>query len=347
MGETATANTLFTQSSVSGEEEVIVPDDLNPDQVGDFVAPLSEQQVRALLINNLEQEALIKASRNSEKPISVLTLLSSAGDPDSQLGQGIRNTIAATQTIGLEVTRILNIFTPGAGVTGFIALIGYLFFGILVGFGAEWYFLKRQRRQNENVLNEASAPTGSPLSTLMINLCGLLIFSIVSYLVIVVLAPDNELQTDVVMRFYGAVLFYRLMTILFKLAVFPATQGFGLIDSRIDRVVLYRCMAAFAFSYIFGTEFVLMLMEHGLPIEHTVLGFMFLFGAIVNPIVYWFVWTQREDIDRIMFGSMNENELRATTLSLRIKSHYLAVSCHFCGVSGLSKLAITGVNRKY
>ena len=65
-------------------------------------------------------------------------------------------------------------------------------------------------------------------------------------------------------------------------------------------------MAGFIFFYAFGTGVINLFVEHGLPTEHTVLAYMFLFGLIVNPIIFWFIWTQRYDVDRILFGTKNE-----------------------------------------
>ena len=88
--------------------------------------------------------------------------------------------------------------------------------------------------------------------------------------------------------------------------LFPAPQGFELIDDRVSYRALYRCLVAFTFAYVFGTELGFVFVEQGIPGEHLTIYFFFLFGLIINPIAFWFVWSQRYDIDRVMFGSKEE-----------------------------------------
>lgn len=305
------ANVLLTPQSAPVAERIVVPEDLSPEQVGEFIAPLSEQQVRNLLIKNIQRQAILASERNDNEPMSVLALLKSAGDPESELGRGIKATIGATQTFSQEANRVFNRLTSGQGFIGFLGLLGLLILSTAVAAGAERLILYRLDRSSTNSKTSAT-PTIEDRSIclqLLFDFLGLIIFAIAGFVTISLVTPEIEIQVDFVKALFGAILIYRLFTTLFKLALYPAPYGFTLIDDRINRVVLYYCMAGFTFAYAFGTELVLFFAELGLPIEHTVLAFMFLFGLIVNPIVFWFVWTQREDIDRIMFGRKDESNM--------------------------------------
>ncbi len=305
------ANILLTPQATPVAGKVTIPEDLSPEQVGEFIAPLNEQQVRSLLIENVQQRAILYQENNSSQPMTVFALLKSAGDPESELGRGIKATIRATQTFSQEAHKVIDQLTPGRGFIGFLTLLGLLLLSIVVAAAIERFALYRLNYSATPIATSTmpAIDSRSISSQLMVNFLGLIIFAIAGFIVIKLTTPEIEIQADFVNRLFGAILVYRLFTTLFKLALYPAPQGFALIDDRINRVVLYRCMAGFTFAYTFGTELVFFFAEQGLPFEHKVLAFMFLFGLIVNPIVFWFVWTQREDVDRIMFGSKEQSRM--------------------------------------
>ncbi|EPJ44748.1 MAG: hypothetical protein OFPI_39110 [Osedax symbiont Rs2] len=90
--------------------------------------------------------------------------------------------------------------------------------------------------------------------------------------------------------------------------IYPAPKGLGLISDTINNQAVYRCMAAFAFAYIVGTEALFMFYSNGLSDEHFLLAMSVLFNFIINPIVFWFVWSQRYDIDRVLFDSTESTD---------------------------------------
>jgi len=47
-----------SDEEVSEAIQITIPEDLSPEEIGDFVAPLDETQVRSMLIDNLRSDAL-------------------------------------------------------------------------------------------------------------------------------------------------------------------------------------------------------------------------------------------------------------------------------------------------
>ena len=62
----------------------------------------------------------------------------------------------------------------------------------------------------------------------------------------------------------------------------------------------------FTIVYICGNGIIALLGANGLSYEHMVLSSIILAALLLNPIVLWFVWTERYEIDRSLFGEVNE-----------------------------------------
>jgi small-conductance mechanosensitive channel len=301
------------QKSVA--EPVTVPNDIKPSQIGDFIAPLSEQQVRELLITKLQAQAAINEREQTRQSLSVIELLQGANDPSTPLGHGIHSAIDATSSFWLEVGKVLDQLAAGQGFGGFLKMIGMLVIVLVTGRAFEWVCLRQLRLSTRNaglvsdVTEEGAAAkvkAGSPFTTFLINLGGLVLFAIAGYIMAGLVTADKSVSAIFVNRLFASILIFRFFCTVFKLLLYPAPHGLSLIDGRISHVILFRCMAGFTFSYTFGTTLINLFVKHGLPTEHTVLAVIFLFGLIVNPIVFWFIWTQRYDVDRILFGTKNQ-----------------------------------------
>ncbi|MFT7674091.1 MAG: small-conductance mechanosensitive channel [Gammaproteobacteria bacterium] len=305
-------NAVFLPSSADAvEKEISVPTDITPDQVGNFVAPLNEQQVRELLIANLEATAKLNADRQLTQSLSVIDLLKGAGNPDTVLGRGVHATIEATGSLWHEIGKIFEKMSDGQGFAGFLKLMGLLAVVVVAAGAIEWLCLEQWRRSAQKGSNAAGktdskVKSGSPFLIFSINLFSLFLFMIAGYVVADLLTLDDSILAVFVSELFGSILVFRFFCFVFKLLLFPSPRGLSLIDVRISYLILYRCMAVFTFCYAFGTKLVILLVQHGLPTEHMVLLILILFGVIINPIVFWFAWTQRYDVDRILFGSARE-----------------------------------------
>jgi small-conductance mechanosensitive channel len=303
---------VFLPATPSSDEPAVsIPNDIQPGQVGEFVAPLSEQQVRQLLITEIQGQAEINHESRSKHSLSAIELIKGAGDPNSPLGQGIRSALVTADSFWIEIGNLFEKITPGQSFAGFMTLTGVLLLTIVIARIFEWVCLRGLRRwiqNNKAIADQADteAESGSAWWGFTVNLVGLFIFMLAGYISAHLLTDSGSVLAVLVSRLFGAILVTRFFCFVFKLFLFPAPQGFELIDDRVSYRALYRCAVAFTFAYLFGTELGIVFVEQGVPGEQLTIYFLFLFGVIVNPIVYWFVWTQRYDIDRVMFGSKEE-----------------------------------------
>jgi small-conductance mechanosensitive channel len=302
-----------------------LPSDLLPNQVGNFVAPLNEKQVRHLLIDSLNQQAEINASNNSNESLSIITLLKGVSDVESPLGKGIHSILQSTDTFWLQFNKAFSELVPGGGIEGLIKVIFFLILIISISIAIEYACIYRWQRSAKQAFelrrdNSNGKYTGYPVINFFILLFGLFIFTVISHILIKLLAQDtsavdashylNISHTDkhlLVSTIIEAIIAVRFIALLFILLVAKKPKGYALIDGRVNSKVLFFCMVGFTFSYKVGMQVLILFSMHGLPTEHFLLAVMFLFGVIINPIIYWFVWTQRYAVDRILFGSSEKN----------------------------------------
>ncbi|MEH6443501.1 MAG: mechanosensitive ion channel domain-containing protein [Oceanospirillaceae bacterium] len=315
------ANPLLISSNNTVTEQQL-PTDLLPQQVGDFVAPLNEGQVRTLLITSLHQQAEINAQADMVDSMSIVALLKGVSDPKSPLGKGIYSLIQATDTFWAAFNKAFSELVPGGGVSGFSKLM--LFLALVIGLSSalEYLCTFRWKRSRQNAFELQNFKSNNPssgyaLSHFFVSLFGLIIFAIISHILIKVFAQNavsddaaNSLfrisrddQHLLVTTIIEALVVVRFFTLLFRLLIAPKPKGYALIDGRINNRVLFICMVAFTFSYKIGTQVIVLFADNGLQTEYMLLSFLFLFGVIINPIIYWFVWTQRYAVDCILFGS--------------------------------------------
>ena len=315
------ANPLLVNGETSADV-VTFPEQILPEQVGDFLAPLDERQVRSLLLNQIQQQAAINLITDQRQSLSVIALLKGAKDPSSPLGRGIRSTLAVTDTFWLQVNFVFKTFVPEGGITGVMQLLAQLLAMLLSARAIEWLLIYRwQRNVDANrALQIASHPeqrNSYAFYNFFINFIGLMIFAAAGFILgdmittLVTISPSATEDLSavgnspalLVESIFSVVLLYRLITLLTKLVINPAPKGLGLIDDTINLKALYRCIAAFTFTYLIGTEIIFLFFANGLSSEHMLLAISVLFGFIINPIIFWFVWSQRYNIDRVMFSN--------------------------------------------
>jgi|GEM_PF-367937 len=308
----------FFDSTDNQERQVSIPEHILPEQIGDFLAPLDERQVRSLLLEQIHQQAASNLSNDLQQPQSVFSVLKGAKDPSSPLGRGIRSTFAATDTFWLQVNFVFKTFIPHGGITGLLQLLGHLTLTVLLARGLEWLLIHRWQRcvDSNRARQSTDNPTvrnSYPFYNFFINFVGLMIFTgggyVAGELLTGLIFSASELSTAansyafLFESLFSTIMLYRLTTLLFKLIIYPAPKGLGLISDTINNQAVYRCMAAFGFAYIVGTEALFLLYSNGLSDEHFLLAMSVLFSFIINPIIFWFVWSQRYDIDRVLFDS--------------------------------------------
>ncbi|MFK8083126.1 MAG: hypothetical protein AB8B97_22830 [Granulosicoccus sp.] len=104
-------------------------------EVGEFIAPLGEEQVRTLLIDSLCADALDDQVVDGQTQRSMLDLPKEIGNPDSQLGGAIVELKNSTNTYVSSVGSIVKKITDGKGYQGILEILMLL---VMLIVGA-WY----------------------------------------------------------------------------------------------------------------------------------------------------------------------------------------------------------------
>ena len=307
----ALAAVLLPQAFANTENAVSVPQDLSAEQVGDFVAPLDEQQVRQLLIENLEDQTVQSQSDTMIENISIIDMLKGIGNPYTPLGSAVTACINSMDSYIGSVSEVVNKLTAGNGWTGLFYLLVILGIVTALAFAIEYLCLKRIRgSQLFTATNDNSAfknKIGYPLFVFLINLLGLVIFTVCGYIIAAFFKSEGSQEYQFLMKMFDWIILIRFFSMLYRLMFRSRPLGLGLINSTINVSILYRCMMLFTISYIIGIGVVELFSANGFSNEHTVLTLILLAALVWNPIVLWFVWTQRYDIDRSLFGNVDEN----------------------------------------
>ncbi len=315
------ANPLLLSSKERPQEQLITQD-LLPNEVGNFVAPLNEDQVRSLLIDALQQKAEINASQGFEESMSMITLLKGITDASTPLGKGVSELISATDDFWHVFNITFSKLVPGGGVSGLIQLMLFLTLVIGLSVAVELIVVHRwkksvHRAYLKRIEQSTHNDSGYPLINFIINFTGLILFAITSHLVIKIftkagideesanglLAISEDAKNLLIISIIEAIVVARFFALLFVFIIAPKPKGLALIDGRINIKVLFICMLSYTFAYKVGIQVLTVFLANGLPQAYFLLSLLFLFGVIINPIIFWFVWSQRYAVDCILFGS--------------------------------------------
>ena len=299
-----------TSTAADSSAELVIPDDLLQDQVGEFVAPLNEQQVRQLLINTLEDEAAQNQPDSMIENISVIEMLKGISNPYTPLGKAVTACINSMDTYVVRVSEIVNKLSGGNGWSGFIYLLAILALVAALAYAIEYLCLLRIRRSQLFAGNRDETrlinKIGYPFLVFLINFLGLVIFTIGGYIIAAFFKQEDSPEYQLMMQVFDWIIVIRFFAMLYGLLFKSRPAGLGLINSTINVSKLHQCMMLFTIVFICGNGAVELLATNGLSHEHTVLSTIVLAGLLLNPIVLWFVWTQRYDIDRSLFGNAEE-----------------------------------------
>ena len=287
-----------------------IPDDLAAGQVGDFVAPLDEQQVRQLLINKLEDEVAQNQAQLQIDDISIIEMLKGIGNPYTPLGRAVAACLSSMDSYFVRVSEIVNQLTAGKGWAGFFSVLAILAIVTALAYVIEYLCLMRIRKSRlfSGTADDSSLKNkiGYSFFISLIDIFGLIIFSLAGYIIAAFFKQEGSPDYQFMMQMFDWIIAIRFFAIIYKLLFKPKPVGLGLIDKTINVSKLHECMMLFTIIDICGTGAIELFAANGLSQEHTVLSQFVLVGLFLNPIVLWFVWTQRYDIDRSLFGNVDE-----------------------------------------
>lgn len=117
--------------------------------MGDFVAPLNENQTRQLLIEQRQTRAKQNLADQQTQVLSAIGLLKGINNPNAPLGQAIYASIESADSYFTGLLLITQQLLAGLGLRGVLKLAGFLVVVLGVAFLTEylcmWRFICAQR----------------------------------------------------------------------------------------------------------------------------------------------------------------------------------------------------------
>ena len=312
---TALGNTLLSSSSdgdVSEAIQIAIPEDLSPEEIGDFVAPLDETQVRSLLIENLRSDALSNQQSAPEPPVPMLQLLKGLGNANSPLGAGIKELADSTDTYFSSVGTIVDKLSDGQGYAGFLKILVFLVLLIAAARLIELLCMRKWYKKEFPVLEAGQLDDWKsrfkpPLYYLLVHAIGLVIFTVAGHVIANFIFTHSSNSFAALTRFFDLAVKFSFLLMIFKFLMHAAPRGLDLIDSRIDKSMLEKSFIAFlVIYYVLFHGLVVTMGQFGLSREHFILSAATTFGLLVNPLIIGAVWLARNDIDRVLFGTAGQ-----------------------------------------
>ncbi|WP_170600621.1 mechanosensitive ion channel family protein [Ruegeria arenilitoris] len=155
---------------------VTIPEDLTPEQVDDLVARMSDDQVRAILLERLDAVAAKQAETQTSRKGLLQTISSSAGDMAASWLDVIRK---VPLLVSAQVEAFSN-FGNKFGASGLATLFGFTFLALAIGYAAETAVGLWTRRWIKVVDGDASTNLKGAVVFLFKRFCveflGLLVF---------------------------------------------------------------------------------------------------------------------------------------------------------------------------
>ena len=141
---------------------VTLPDPLTPDAVRGLVSRLSDQEVRALLLDRLDAVA-----QNTADGQASATGIGLIGPSLVEIGSSIGESLASGTKVWTGVQRGFFRFLEPRGWSGFWSVVGFTFLAIVLGFVAEQLVDRALRVWRGQVAHQDEATLGSTLKRLI------------------------------------------------------------------------------------------------------------------------------------------------------------------------------------
>lgn len=296
-----------------GEEttEIALPDPLTSEAAREMVSRLSDEQVRAILLDRLD--AVAKANAELVQSDSD-TLLEFTGE--ASMG-ALRSLLVAVKNLPLlwssQKESFVN-FHNHLGWHGIAMLFGSMFLALAIGFAAELVVNKITRRWHANVLNSDKPETLREtvkllFFRLMNELYGLFAFFIVARTINHFIIPEELLPFSKIILF-NMVVVPRVAAALVRFLLAPRKPEFRLVHADNQTAqYLYRNLIGIFLLMGLTFAFVEFNRLNGIPMEVSQIGFWL--NSFVHIYIIWIVWKAWDGLVMMQRGDEDVNPYEA------------------------------------
>ncbi len=331
VGQTATE-----QEPAAGE--VALPEDLTPSQVRDLVAGLSDEQVRAILLEQLDKAADAEAREGDAGTMSMLMGMENMGGTlRARLGEVLAQAPEAPSMLTLVATRLEGSGGLALTLLGLVIVLG-------IGFAVRFFWRRFVGKHQERLAARSAdigayaslAVIGDAIVWLLLELSGVVIFYVAAIVVVFTFWHGDEAARFFLGTFVSATagtLLVMAMTEFFLPFKWRVYRLLPLEDG--PTLLVRRFTLALAIVWNFGFLTCALLAIYGAPpTMHLFLVMMV--GTVFISLLIVGLWSVRKDVGALIRGDSGEAGGWSYLRRLLADSwHYLA-SAYMVLIYGLS-----------
>ncbi|SLN70222.1 mechanosensitive ion channel family protein [Ruegeria meonggei] len=294
---------LSAQQATSGGSTATttIPNDLTPEQVDDMVARMSDDQVRAILLERLDAVAEKNAAEAEERE-----------DPITEINEIWAEMVASWTQVIVTVPNIFSAqadafknFSTTFGTTGAFTLLGLILSVLVVGFLAEKLFEFLTRRWHEHADVGDENDLWGAVRYLFRRFCREIAGLVVFY--VVIRAVGRGLLTPEQITYAAPFVFYliwipRLGAAASRFVLAPSKPHYRLVNTD-DHWAKYLHRNLIGLLILVG--FTLFLLHfnrlNGITSGETRIGFWL--NASIHIYIGVIAWTAREGLSQMMLGT--------------------------------------------
>ncbi|WP_171237520.1 mechanosensitive ion channel family protein [Ruegeria sp. HKCCA5763] len=294
------ATPLLAQGT-STPPSVTIPEDLTPEQVDDLVARMSDDQVRAILLERLDAVAEKRAE---------------SGTTEKGIFQAISDTVSTMAASWMDVIRKIPLlisaqvqafsnFGSSFGSSGLVSLFGFTFIALAVGFAAEKIVGLWTRRWLKVVDGDASTNLRGAATYLFKRFCGEFLGLLVFYYTLVFVGRrllDEPQIAQAAPFVFFLIWFPRLGAAISRFILAPQQHDLRMVNVS-DHWASYLHRNLIGLFLLIGfTMFILDFNAiNGVPPGESRLGFWL--NTAIHIYIAVIAWTARDGLSDMMRGS--------------------------------------------
>ncbi len=280
---------------------ISIPEDLTPEQVDDLVARMSDDQVRAILLERLDAVA----TQQAETTASRKGLIETISDTVTTMTASWMDVIRKVPLLVTAQTEAFSNFGATFGSNGLITLFGYTFLALAIGYAAEKLVGLWTRRWIKVVDGDASSNLRGALTYLFKRFCGEFLGLLVFYYTLVFvgrqLLDEQQIAQAAPFVFY-LIWFPRLGAAISRFILAPNQHNLRLVNVD-DHWAKYLHRNLIGLFLLIGlTMFILDFNAlNGVPPGESRLGFWL--NTAIHIYIGLIAWRARDGLSDMMRGS--------------------------------------------
>ncbi len=280
---------------------ISIPEDLTPEQVDDLVARMSDDQVRAILLERLDAVA----AQQAETTASRKGLIETISDTVTTMTASWMDVIRKVPLLVTAQTEAFSNFGATFGSNGLITLFGYTFLALAIGYAAEKLVGLWTRRWIKVVDGDASSNLRGALTYLFKRFCGEFLGLLVFYYTLVFvgrqLLDEQQIAQAAPFVFY-LIWFPRLGAAISRFILAPNQHNLRMVNVD-DHWAKYLHRNLIGLFLLIGlTMFILDFNAlNGVPPGESRLGFWL--NTAIHIYIGLIAWRARDGLSDMMRGS--------------------------------------------